>query len=276
MIEIGKINRLKIVRSSDFGLMLDDGAGGEILLPNREVPGKWTEGEKLDVFVYHDSEARLTALRTRPKVLVGEFAFLQVKEVSKVGAFLDWGLPKDLFVPFREQRIPMKPGESYLVYVYLDRISGRIVASAKLDRFLKDSRRFFKPGEQVDLIIWQPTDLGFKAIIEHERWGMIFHSEVFQPLRRGQHLSGFIKGVRPDGNIDLVLQQPGYGKVPKIAEQILDALRKSGGFMPLTAKTPPEEIHALFGVSKKTYKQGVGALYRKRLISVDDDGIRLV
>ena len=276
MIELGKMNRLPVVRHTDFGLMLDDGDGGELLLPNREVPSEWKEGEVLDVFVYKDSEDRPVATLRKPKAMVGDFALLRVKETSRIGAFLDWGLPKDLLVPFREQRMPMKEGYDYLVHIYLDRVSQRIVASAKLDRFLEGSSRFYKTGEKVDLIIWQRTDLGYKAIINNDRWGMIFHNEVFQPLQRGQHLDGFIKTVRPDGRIDLVLQQPGYGKVPGVAEQILEQLRKHDGFLALTSRTPPEEINTLFGVSKKTYKQGLGALYRKRIIEINDDGIRLV
>lgn len=276
MVNIGKMNTLAIARSSDFGLLLDGGDLGEILLPNRYVPKAWKTGEKLDVFVYLDSEDRLTATTQKPKAMVGEFALFRVKETSRIGAFLDWGLPKDLLVPFREQRVPMKQGQSYLVHIYLDRVSGRIVASSKLDKFLEGSRRFYKLGEKVDLIVWQRTDLGYKAIINNERWGMVFHNEVFQPLERGQRLQGYIKQVRPDGRIDLALQQPGYGKVTKLTDVILDHLKAHDGFMPITDKTPPEEINALFGVSKKTYKMVIGALYKKRRIEVVEDGIKLV
>lgn len=275
MLELGKINGLAITRATDFGLMLDDGAGGEILLPNRYVPKDWTVGEKMQVFVYRDSKDRLTATTQKPKAFVGEFALLEVKEISKVGAFLDWGLPKDLLVPFREQRIPMKSGQSYLVRVYLDRVSGRIAASSKLDKFLEGSRTFYKPDERVNLIIWQRTDLGYKAIINNERWGMVFHNEVFQPLERGQEMEGFIKQVRPDGRIDLALQRPGYGKVTELTDVILDYLKEQGGFAAITDKTPPEQINALFGVSKKTYKKAIGALYKKRLIDFTADGTKL-
>ena len=256
--------------------MLDDGDGGEILLPNREVPDAWTEGEPLEVFIYRDSEDRITATLRKPLATVGEFALLQVKDSTSIGAFLDWGLPKDLLVPFREQRIPMKPGHSYLVHVYLDRVSGRIVASAKLDKFL-DSRRFFNPGEKVNLMIWQQTDLGYKAIIEHECWGMIFHNDVFSS--RFSAVSSWKDLLRGSVLMDALIlccSNPGYGKVPGIADQIMEKLKDAGGFLPLTNKTSPEEINALFSVSKKAYKQAVGALYRKRLIVVEDDGIRLV
>ncbi len=276
MVEIGKMNSLAVVRQCEFGLLLDGGQNGEILLPKRYVPKTWAAGDPLDVFVFRDSEDRLTATTKHPKAMVGEFALLQVKETSTIGAFLDWGLPKDLLVPFREQRMPMKKGQSYLVHIYLDRVSGRIVASSKLDKFLEESRRFYKVGEQVDLIIWQRTDLGYKAIINNERWGMVFHNEVFQPLERGQRMDGYIKQVRPDGRIDLLLNRPGYGKVTELTDVILEHLRSHDGFMPVTDKTPPEKINALFGVSKKTYKKAIGALYKKRLIEFSEEGTRLV
>lgn len=270
------MNQLAISRSTDFGLMLDDGDGGEILLPRRYVPAEWNTGDKLEVFVYLDSEDRLTATTQRPKAMVGEFALLKVKEASRIGAFMDWGLPKDLLVPFREQRTPMREGQLYLVYLYHDRVSGRIVASGKLDKFLADSKRFFKTGEKVELTIWQQTDLGYKAIIENESWGMVFHNDVFQPLERGQRLTGYIKRVRPDGRIDLALQPPGYGKVSDLTTVILDALKANEGFLPITDKTPPTAIYDRFGVSKKTYKAAIGALYKKRLIEFTDEGTKLI
>lgn len=276
MVEIGRTNKLPVLRRCDFGLVLDGGGLGEILLPNREAAGIGPDEKALSVFVYLDSENRLVATLMTPKVKVGGFALLRVKEVAKVGAFLDWGLPKDLLAPFREQRVPMKEGQSYLVHVYLDRVSNRIVASSKLDKFLDGSRRAFKTGEKVELIVWQRTDLGYKAIIDQECWGMLFSNEVYQPLDRGQKLDGFIKRVRTDGLIDLALHQPGYGKVTELTDVILTHLRDAGGFAPLTDQTPPEQINALFGVSKKTYKKAVGALYRQRQIMVEPDGIRLV
>jgi predicted RNA-binding protein (virulence factor B family) len=276
MVEVGKVNTLSVSRDSDFGLLLDGGEQGEILMPKRYVRSEWQPGERVKVFVYLDSEDRLTATTLTPKAQVGEFAFLEVKAVTKVGAFLDWGLPKDLLVPFREQRMPMREGDSYLVYVYFDRVSERIVASAKLDKFLDSTRISFKPNEKVELVMWQQTDLGYKAIINGEAWGMIFHSDVFQPLRRGQRIEGYIKRVRPDGRIDLALQPPGYGKVSELTDVILNYLKAEGGFMPITSKTPPEQIHALFGISKKSYKNAIGALYKKRLITIEDEGVRLV
>jgi predicted RNA-binding protein (virulence factor B family) len=276
MVDIGRMNRLAIARESEFGLLLDGGELGEILLPKRYVPRAWKTEDKLDVFVMRDSEDRLMATMEQPRAMVGEFALLRVKETTRVGAFLDWGMPKDLLVPFREQRLEMRAGQSYLVYIYLDRVSGRIAASSKLDKFLRNSRTTYRQGEKVDLMIWQKTDLGYKAIINGERWGMLFHNEIFQPLERGQCLEGYIKLMRPDGYIDLCLQQPGYGKVTRLTDVILDYLKAQGGFMPVTDKNPPEEIHALFGVSKKTYKKAIGALYKKRMIDFENEGTKLV
>jgi len=276
MVEIGKINKLKVSRRCDFGLIFDGLQLGEILMPKRYVTGDMKPGDQLEVFVYRDSEDRLTATTQRPKVQVGEFALLRCREASTIGAFLDWGLPKDLFVPFREQRMKMRKGESYLVYVYYDQASGRIVGSSKLDKYLQDSKRFYKQGEEVELMVWQKSDLGYKFIINNERWGMVFHNEVFQPLERGRRLKGYIKQVRPDGRIDLCLQKQGYEKVTLLTDVIVNHLKKNNGFMPITAKTPPREISALFGVSKKTYKNAIGALYKKRRITIEEDGVRLV
>ncbi len=276
MVEIGRMNRLEIVRQSDFGLLLDGGDLGEILLPKRYVESGMKPGDHLDVFVMLDSEDRLTATTQRPVAMVGEFALLRVKEITPIGAFLDWGMPKDLFVPFREQRVKMRAGESYLVHIYFDRASGRIAATSKLDKCLEESRRTYRMGEQVDLMIWQQSDLGYKAIIGNERWGMIFHNEVFQPLARGQRLKGYIKQVRPDGRIDLCIQKPGYEKVTNLTDDILRKLKEQGGFLPITDKTPPGEIYSLFGVSKKTYKKSIGALYKKRIVAVEEGGVRLL
>ncbi|QBG47183.1 GntR family transcriptional regulator [Verrucomicrobia bacterium S94] len=275
MVEVGKRNRLTISRETDFGLVFDGLQLGEILMPKRYVSKAWNIGDKIDVFVYLDSEDRLTATTEQPKGEVGEFVLLRCKDVTPIGAFLDWGLPKDLFVPFREQRMKMRKGESYLVYIYYDKTSERIVASAKLDKYL-NSKRFYKNNEEVDLIVWQKSDLGYKFIINNERWGMVFHNEIFRPLERGTRLKGYIKKVRPDGRIDLTLQKQGYGKVTGLTDVILEHLKKNDGFMAVTAKTPPEKINALFGVSKKTYKNAIGALYKKRLITIEDDGVRLV
>jgi predicted RNA-binding protein (virulence factor B family) len=276
MVEVGKMNTLEVSRASDFGLLFDGGELGEILMPRRYVSKDWNPGKKVGVFVMLDSEDRLTALPLRPKAQVGEFALLRAVDVTAIGAFLDWGMPKDLFVPFREQRVKMRKGESYIVHIYYDRASGRIAASSKIDKYLEGSKRFYKNGEEVSLMVWQKSDLGYKCIINNERWGMVFFNDVFQSMRRGEMLKGFIKQVRPDGRIDLCLHKPGYEKVTDLTDVILDYLKSQGGYMPITDKNPPAEIHGLFGVSKKTYKKAIGALYKKRQITIEENGTRLV
>lgn len=276
MADIGKMNTLPVVRNSDFGLFLDGGELGEILLPKRYVPRNWKTGDALEVFIMLDSEDRLTATTQKPYAMVDEFAYLRVVSVTPIGAFLDWGLPKDLLVPFREQKIKMSEGQSYLVRIYFDRVSGRIAASSKLDKFVDKTDAVYETGDKVELLIGAKTDLGYKAIINGAHWGVIFHNEVFQPLQRGRVMEGFIKQVRADGKIDLCLHKPGYEKVTELTDVILAHLKKRGGFMPVTDKNPPEEIYNLFGVSKKTYKQAIGALYKKRLITFENNGTKLV
>jgi predicted RNA-binding protein (virulence factor B family) len=276
MADIGKMNSLPVVRSSDFGLFLDGGELGEILLPKRYVSKDWKTGDAIEVFLMLDSEDRLTATTLKPYAMVDEFAYLRVVSVTAVGAFLDWGLPKDLLVPFREQKIKMSEGQSYLVRIYFDRVSGRIAATSKLDKFLDKGAPGYAEGDKVDLLIGARTDLGYKAIVNGTHWGVIFHNEVFQPLERGRHMEGFIKQVRADGKIDLCLHKPGYEKVTELTDVILNHLKKRGGFMPVSGQSSPEEIYTLFGVSKKTYKQAIGALYKKRLIDFADNGTKLV
>jgi len=276
MIEVGKINTLQVLRSSEFGLFLDGGKLGDVLLPRRYVSSDWNPGDNIEVFVMLDSEDRLTATTQKPYAMVDQFANLRVVAVTAIGAFLDWGMPKDLLVPFREQKIKMREGQSYIVRIYFDRASGRLAASSKLDRFLDKSDADYETGEKVDLLIGAKTDLGYKAIINGTHWGVIFHNEVFSPLARGQRIEGFIKQLRPDGKIDLCLQKPGYEKVTDLTDVILRYLEKQGGFMPITGKSSPEEIYKRFGVSKKTYKQAIGALYKKRKIEFGDEGTRLV
>ena len=276
MVEIGKMNTLQVLRSSEFGLFLDGGELGDVLLPKRYVSKDWNPGDSVEVFITLDSEDRLTATTQKPYAMVDEFANLRVVSVTGIGAFLDWGLPKDLFVPFREQKIKMHEGQSYMVRIYLDRVSNRLVASSKLDKFLDKTDAAYETAEKVELLICAKTDLGYKAIINGTHWGVIFHNEAFLPLERGQRMDGFIKQVRDDGKIDLCLQKPGYEKVTDLTEVILNHIKQQGGFMSITGKSSPDEIYNLFGVSKKTYKQAIGALYKKRLISFENDGTKLV
>ncbi len=275
-IELGKFNRLKVVKSVDFGMYLDGGEEGEILLPARYVPEGCEIGDELNVFLYLDNEERLVATTLTPLVQVGEFAYLEVAWVNQYGAFLNWGLMKDLFVPFREQKMKMQVGKKYVIHAHLDDESYRIVASAKVDRYLSKEKAPYASGQEVDVLIWQKTDLGFKAIINNEYSGLIYESEVFQPLHTGMRLKAYVKQVREDGKIDLMIQRPGMGKVEDFSKILLDYIREQGGFTPMNDKSPADEIYALFGVSKKTFKKAVGDLYKKRLIVLEKDGMRML
>lgn len=275
-IELGKFNRLKVVKSVDFGMYLDGGEEGEILLPARYVPEGCEIGDELNVFLYLDNEERLVATTLTPLVQVGEFAYLEVAWVNQYGAFLNWGLMKDLFVPFREQKMKMQVGKKYVIHAHLDDESYRIVASAKVDRYLSKEKAPYASGQEVDVLIWQKTDLGFKAIINNEYSGLIYESEVFQPLHTGMRLKAYVKQVREDGKIDLMIQRPGMGKVEDFSKILLDYIREQGGFTPMNDKSPVDEIYALFGVSKKTFKKAVGDLYKKRLIVLEKDGMRML
>lgn len=277
MAEIGKTNQLQVLRVLESGGLILDGENlGEILMSGRYASKDAKPGDTIEAFLMNDPEGRLVATNVRPYAEVGEFAALRVASVTRIGAFLSWGLPKDLFVPFREQKIEMQEGRTYIVRIYLDEASGRIAASSKLDKFLDRTPAIYKTGSKVKLMICDKTDLGFKAIVQGKHWGILFYNEVFQPLERGQKIDGFIKQVRPDGKIDLCLQKPGIGKVKDLTDVILEHIKSQGGFMPVTDKTPPEEIYRLFGVSKKTYKMAIGALYKKRIITFENNGTKLV
>lgn len=276
MIGIGQSYELEVVSVVDFGVYLDAMNLGEVLLPRQHASRDLAVGDTVKVFLYLDSEDRPVATTQKPKACVGEFAYLRVVANTEVGAFLDWGLDKDLLVPFAEQYRPMVVGHSYLVYVYRDAMDGRIAASSKIDKFLDDEKpHSFKAGQAVDLIIANSTDLGFKAIVNHSLWGVLYKNEVFERLSFGQYKKGYIKQVRPDGKIDLSLQG-GQETRDKYASVIEDYLRKHGGFAAVHDKSDPELISALFGMSKKSFKKAIGGLYKQRVISIDSDGIRLL
>lgn len=275
-IKLGKYNQLEVVKEVDFGVYLNGDEDGEILLPKRYVPEGTKPGDILNVFIYLDMEERLVATTLQPYVQVGEFACLQVAWVNQFGAFLDWGLMKDLFVPFREQKMKMQKGKRYVVHVHLDEESYRIVASAKVEHSLSTEKPEYQPGQEVNVMVWQRTDLGYKVIVENQFSGMLFHNEVFQPLEAGMHLSAFVKQVRPDGKIDLELQKAGARKVDDFSEVLLQYIKDNDGFTPLNDKTDAEVIYQTFGVSKKTFKKAVGDLYKKRLVVLEEGGIRLV
>lgn len=274
-IELGKFNVLEIVKTVDFGVYLDGGEEGEILLPTRYVPEDYEIGDFLNVFLYLDNEERLIATTLTPLVQVGEFACLEVAWINQFGAFLNWGLMKDLFVPFREQKMKMQVGKKYVIHAHIDEESYRIVASAKVERYLSKEMPVYQPNDEVSILIWQKTDLGFKAIVENQFSGLLYESEIFQRLQTGMTLKAFVKQVREDGKIDLMLQKPGFEKIDDFAETLLSYIKENGGSIPLNDKSPAEEIYDTFGVSKKTFKKGVGDLYRKRVIVLEDNGIRL-
>ena len=275
-IELGKFNQLEVVKQVDFGTYLDGGEEGEILLPTRYVPEDCKVGDWLNVFLYLDNEERLIATTLTPLVQVGEFACLEVSWVNQFGAFLNWGLMKDLFVPFSEQKMKMQVGNKYVIHAYIDDESFRIVASAKVDRYLSKEKAPYQPGEEVNILIWQKTDLGFKAIIENMYSGLLYDSEIFQTLHTGDTLKAYIKQVREDGKIDLILQKPGFEKVDDFSKTLYHYIADHGGRIGLNDKSPAEEIYDVFGVSKKTFKKAVGDLYKKRLILLHEDGIELV
>ena len=275
-IELGKFNQLEVVKQVDFGMYLDGGEEGEILLPTRYVPEDCKVGDWLNVFLYLDNEERLIATTLTPLVQVGEFACLEVSWVNQFGAFLNWGLMKDLFVPFSEQKMKMQVGNKYVIHAHIDDESFRIVASAKVDRYLSKEKAPYQPGEEVNILIWQKTDLGFKAIIENMYSGLLYDSEIFQTLHTGDTLKAYIKQVREDGKIDLILQKPGFEKVDDFSKTLNHYIADHGGRIGLNDKSPAEEIYDVFGVSKKTFKKAVGDLYKKRLILLHEDGIELV
>ncbi len=276
MVEIGKYNTLKIVKDLDFGVYLDGGDDLEILLPARYVPRNVKPGDEVEVFIYHDNEGRIIATTAKPLAIVGEFLWMECKSVNDMGAFLEWGLMKDLLVPFREQKMPMREGKWYLVYVHLDHVTKRIVASARVDKFLDNVPPVYEFNQEVDLLVADETEIGYKVIINNLHWGLVYHNEIYRRLERGEHLKGYIKEVREDEKIDVSLTRLGYEKVEGIAGIILDALKVQNGFLPVHDKSPAEEIYSLFGCSKKSFKQAIGALYKKKLISIEPAGIRLI
>ena len=275
MAQLGKMNRMKVVKIRDFGVYLDAGPLGEILLPNRVVPKNCREGDEVEAVIYLDSEDKLIASTEKPLAQVGECACLKVVSTGPVGAFLDWGLPKDLLVPFNEQQTPLKEGQSVVCCLYLDN-TNRIAASSKLNRHLNKSNPKYDKHQEVDLLIADKTDLGVKAVINNRHWGLIFKDELFKPVRYGQQTKGYIKQVRPDGKIDLHLQQPGYGALDELSSNILTHLDRNQGFAALTDKSPADDISRLFGVSKRKFKMAIGGLYKKKLIVIEDTGIRRI
>ncbi|EGQ8041755.1 GntR family transcriptional regulator [Vibrio alginolyticus] len=276
MIKIGQINSLEVIKKADFGVFLDGDDYGSVLLPSKYVPEGTEIGEHVDVFLYFDSESQLAATIERPIAQVGEWGLMKIEGVNATGAFVSWGIKeKDLLIPFSEQRTRFSAGQTILVYVYTDKASGRIVGTTKFNKWLDKTPANYEVNEQVDLIIAERSQLGYKAIVNGKHWGMIFPSDVFGKLYIGKKLKGFIKHIREDGKIDLALQKVGVAKMDDLSSKILDLLEKKGGFLPLNDKSSPEAIFDAFRTSKGTYKKTIGGLYKQGKIVIDKDGIRL-
>ncbi len=275
---VGRYNSLQVVKHTNFGLYLDGAQDGEILLPNRYIPKDIPSEDEdwLNVFIYLDSDDKLIATTEKPKVQVGEFASLKVVEVNSIGIFLDWGLPKDLLLPYSEEKQPLKAGDYCVVHVYLDKHTRRITATTRLDRYLDKAPANYAVGQEVDLLVAEETAMGFKAIINNKHWGLIHKNEVFKFLRSGKQEKGFIKEVRSDGNISLSLQPVGEQLASSLIAQILGKLRDNNGVLPVSDKSDPQVISNLFGVSKGNFKKAIGALYKQGQIVIHADRIELV
>jgi len=276
MVEIGTFNQLQVVKQVDFGLYLDGGELDTILLPRRYVPEGCEIGDWLDVFLYFDSDDLLIATTEKPKVQVGDCEMLTVIDINHAGAFMDWGLPKDLLVPYNEQQKPMEVGYSYVVHVFHDQNSDRIAASTKLNHHLDEETVWLKPRQQVNLLIAGRTDLGYKAVIDNKYLGLIFRADAFRPLKIGERLPGFVKNIRADGKIDLVISQSTLQGDHDLGEQIIRHLQEMGGESQISDKSDPEEIYRLFKVSKKKYKQALGTLYKSKRILIEPGKVKLI
>lgn len=276
MVQLGQYNTLPVSRFVDFGLYLDGGDGLEILMPRRYVPQDAAVGQELRVFVYQDADARLIATNEHPYATVGQFANLKVNSVNATGAFADWGTSKELLIPHREQAIKMEAGRRYIIYIYIDQLSGRIVGTSKLDKHLGNVPPTYADGEEVDIIIWRRTPMGYKAIINHQHVGMIYANQIFRDVHTGERLRAWVKGIREDDKIDLSLQPIGYRQMIDPAEAtILKALNLHDGYLPFTDRSTPELIQFELQMSKKTFKKAIGALYKQRRIDITDTGIVL-
>ncbi|BBL59507.1 CvfB family protein [Methylomonas koyamae] len=276
MIELGKVNALTVLSRRDNQYYLDGGEWGEIALADTQPVTDLPAGTKVEAFVYIDGKGQTVATLQMPLAQAGEVAWLKCVSLSHAGAFLDWGLPKDLLLPFSEQKGKVSEGRSYLVRLFLDE-DNRIAASMVLDDFIQDQAFYYKEGQAVQLIIAEHTELGFKAVVDNQYWGVLYKNEVFQPLKKGQKLTGYIKKIRPDHKLDLILSQEKYGqKVDATSAKILDILARRGGYIALTDKSDPGLIYDTFGVSKKVFKQAIGGLYKQRRIAIEQDGIRLL
>ena len=275
MIRVGEFNDLEVIKRLDFGIYLGEN-NVEILMPTKWVPEGTKIGDTLNVFIFRDSDDRLIATTVKPFAIAETFAFLETKQVNEIGAFMDWGMDKDLFVPFREQAHRMEPGKSYVVFVFVDEESDRIVGSTKLSRHIVRDDIDVQEGDIVDLLVYSETDLGFNAIINDLYSGLIYKNEIYESLRVGDKVQGFVKRVREDNKIDLSLQKSGFELVDDVKWRILKLMKEENGFLPLNDNSSPEEIKAKLQISKKAFKKAVGALYRERLVKLTDKGVELI
>lgn len=275
MVQAGVYNTLKVIRKADFGVYLDDGAEG-ILLPKRFVPPNTNIGDELKVFLYHDSENRIIATTQTPKGIVGDIVMLKVVSVTPQGAFLDFGLMKDLFVPRSQQLMGMRVGGEYLVKIYLDEKTGRIAATEKIEQFLNNEPLTVKELEMVDLTVYRRTDIGYVVIINNLHTGVLHFNEIYRDINIGNKFQGYIKTIRPDNKIDVVLGKPGYKRVEEETEKVMRLLQENNGYLPYNDKSAPEDIYEFFGMSKKTFKMATGALYKQGKIQFAKEGILLL
>lgn len=273
--EIGRYNTLELLRITSVGAFLGDEQGNDVLLPTKWIPEGAVVGDRLEVFVYTDSEDRPIATTLTPHAVVNEFGFMRVNQVNDVGAFMDWGIEKDLFVPYREQRMKMQEGRSYVVYLYFDISTGRVAASNRIARFIDNENLTVREGDEVSLLVYERTDLGYKVIVNHLHTGVVYADEVIRPLNVGEKHTGYIRKVREDNKLDISLQPIGYAAVEPNSQHILDRLKANKGFLPYTDRTDPDIIRQQLGMSKKVFKKAVGLLYRERRIVIGLDGIRV-
>jgi len=276
MIKVGEYNLLEILRDTSSGLFLGDEEGNDVLLPGKYIPKGCKVGDKIEVFIYKDKEDRPIATTLKPKITLHQFALLEAKIVNKLGTFMDWGLEKDLFVPFSEQAKRFEEGESYVVYLYIDEKTNRLVGSANINQFLKGNKLGVEEGESVNLLVCEHTELGFNVIINNLHLGLVYHNEIFAPVKIGDFRTGFIKKIREDGKIDVILQQGGYHHISSYADKIIEKLKTKNGFLPLSDDSTPELIYYHLEMSKKNFKKSIGLLYKQRIIRIETNGIYLI
>jgi predicted RNA-binding protein (virulence factor B family) len=276
MIYLGEINRLKIMRNTSVGMYVADKVGNEVLLPKKYIDSHFQIGDIIEVFVYKDQEDRPVATTLEPYITAGEFAFLRVRTVTQFGAFVEWGMEKDLLVPMVEQSKKMEVGQSYVVFAYLDEQSNRLVASSKINKFIRNEELDVVAGEEVDLLIFEETFLGYNAIVNNQFKGLIYRNEVYKDLQIGDKLKGYIKNIREDGALDLSLQKPGIMHLADTTQELLDYLKQHDGKILLTDNSSPEDVKKMLNMSKKAFKRSVGILYKQRMVRIEDDGVYLI